>query len=245
MFHYQDTATGEDANSHAAVATGLFTSNTNTIYKAAALRSFVTLDVSTVREGHEVTVRFTVSNVGSLATKAVTPTIRFDASRLDLGAGPTPASAVLNAPGGGGDVATFEWTLKAKRAGTVSITVSASGEDSVNVGLIRSTASTASVGITQRFEESVACYPNPAPGDTATIGLRLDDDAETVDVDIYNTAMQRVFTGSWRSVSESEGEVMITGLRKWAPGIYLVRTKAKLRNGKSQTLPVVRLVVKR
>jgi hypothetical protein len=42
-----------------------------------------------------------------------------------------------------------------------------------------------------------------------------------------------------------DGQLGIPGLTRWAPGIYLLRVQATLRNGTVRVFPVVKLAVKR
>jgi hypothetical protein len=95
------------------------------------------------------------------------------------------------------------------------------------------------------FSESAVVYPNPAAGDRVTVSLELDADADEVTMDVYNSAMLRVYTGSWTGVSAQTGEVQISGIRRWAPGHYLIRARAKLITGAAQSFSPVKLVIKR
>jgi len=92
--------------------------------------------------------------------------------------------------------------------------------------------------------EDVLVYPNPVAGDTVRVAVRLPADVDEVMVDVFNVAMRHVFTGTWRNVRQGEGGVRITGLSRWAPGLYYVKARAKGSRG-VQGFSVTRLVIQR
>jgi hypothetical protein len=98
---------------------------------------------------------------------------------------------------------------------------------------------------TDRFDSPVVAYPSPASGDTVTLGIKMEEEADEVSVDVYNSGMKRVYQGSWRNVTLADGGVVITGVSKWAPGVYWVKVRMKNASGKEAALDSVKLVVKR
>ena len=101
------------------------------------------------------------------------------------------------------------------------------------------------VGATPPPGQESGVYPNPPKGDEVNLTLRLKANAEELDVQVYNTAMELVFRGVWHNVPMSSGIVKITGLNRLAPGRYLVKAKALLSGGKVQVFPAAKMVVKR
>lgn len=93
--------------------------------------------------------------------------------------------------------------------------------------------------------EEIVAFPNPVSGDLLNLALRLDEGATEVRVDAYNIAFQRVFHGTSRNVARSDGRIEVNGMLQWAPGVYLVRVKATLVDGREQEFPVIKVVVKR
>ena len=92
---------------------------------------------------------------------------------------------------------------------------------------------------------AMVAYPNPVSGDQVTIGVPLTDDAQTLTVEVFNLALQRVFTGTWENVMMASGTVTVNGLSQWAPGRYLVKATARLLGGETKKFATLKLVVKR
>jgi len=96
----------------------------------------------------------------------------------------------------------------------------------------------------KKFTEPMVGYPNPVSGNLLNVALNLDADAERITVQAYNSAMQLAYEGEWKDVTLSDGGVKISGLQGWAPGIYLLKARAILVDGKVQDFPVLKVVVK-
>jgi hypothetical protein len=184
-------------------------------------------------------VRFTVSDTGDLPADNVGPSLVFGTAGLAVvTSGPVPAVKNPLAPG---ETVVFTWKLKAVKAGELSLTLSATGDDTVyKVG----TTVAVKVTINPRFDEDIVVFPNPVKAGTLTVAMKLDGDAERVDVSLYNPAMQRVMSASWKGVKQMPGEVVLDGLEKLAPGVYLLKAVAKTASG-TRKFPVVKVVVKR
>jgi len=95
------------------------------------------------------------------------------------------------------------------------------------------------------FVGDVGIYPNPVNGDSVKLAFELGGDAAEVRADVYNTALKPVWSATWRDVRQYEGGITMAGLRRWAPGAYIVHVEVKLASGKSKTYMPARLVVKR
>lgn len=91
----------------------------------------------------------------------------------------------------------------------------------------------------------VVAFPNPVGGDRVTLALGLGIDADQVEVQVFTIGMHRVFSATFANVRSTPGQVTLTGVSGWAPGVYLVQVRAKVAGGWQQTLPLRKLVVKR
>jgi hypothetical protein len=195
-----------------------------------------------VRQGAEVEFRLTVANPGDRTATNVGPSfLPYDPAALEVVSGPTPAGGVTLGSGG---QQVFTWTIRAKRAGSLTLSASVTGDDATNARKVGRSASLA-VTVNPPFDAPILAYPNPATGDSVRIGLVLDDDADEVVVDVYNPAMHRVYHGAWAAVKQLEAGVRIDGVKAWAPGVYFVRTTVTLKGGKKKTYDPFKMVVKR
>ncbi len=240
---FSATATGQDSATLAALMVPAF-SATVFITPGAVLGAAASLTPGTLRVGYPFTFRLTVTNTGSadavVAIPSLTPAIA-GLARLDTGPTPGPGATIY----AGGSV-TYTWNLTALQAGTLVLTGAVSATDSANSNAAQVTASAAaSVVMTPRPDGEIAVYPNPDSTDLLRVFLNLDGDAAHVTLDVYDASMRRVYTGEWRGVTAVDGTLDITGIKGWAPGIYLVRAVATMGNGTTRAFPVVKLKVRR
>ena len=89
-------------------------------------------------------------------------------------------------------------------------------------------------------------YPNPVGGDSFTVEiLNLDGDVDKLEVRLFDVAFRLVYKASWRSVTRTAPRVTVEGMRRVAPGIYLLRAKAWMANGSEIKFQVVKVAIKR
>ena len=96
-----------------------------------------------------------------------------------------------------------------------------------------------------KFDTPLVTYPNPVKGDKLNVALQLDGPADEVTVDIYDSGFKRVYSGLWKNVAQMEGGVVIDGMKKLAPGLYLLKAQAKLAGGKQKKFAPIKVVIKR
>jgi len=235
---FSATAGGVDANSWRYTGDGGITPAI-AIAQAAVLRSSAAASPATVKVGEEIELRFTVSDTGDLQADNVGPSlVPGTAGIVEVESGPSPA---VKDPLASGGTVVFSWKLRAVKAGELSLTLSATGDDGVyKVGA----RSTVKVTVNPKYDEDIVVFPNPLKAGKLTVAMKLDGDAERVDIDLFNTAMQRVLAVAWKDVKKSPGEVVLDGLDKVAPGVYLLRAKAKTSAG-TRKFPLIKVVVKR
>ncbi len=211
------------------------------------------------RAGTTFELRFTVSNTGATVATGVTITppkgglFLNDPSLARIDLGPLPSDTVdLGAAGAPNSATVFVWTLTAlnREGGTLTLTASATGFDSTNQVAVGATAQVVQTiaGKPEPGTGGAVAYPNPVhlsqPSPKLNIYLQLNDDAREITVDVYDAAMHRVYSGVWGQVPKIDGTLEVEGLNQWAPGIYLLRAKAKLEDGTEQKFPVMRVMVK-
>jgi len=235
----------------------------------ANLVASMTANPSPAAVGGTATVVLTAVNSGGVDLINVIPSLEINAgaSLVLYKSGPVP-SGLSTLPVGGSQA--FAWTYAATGEGSVYFTGTVTGIDSntgstltasvQGIALISTTAGGgigsgvpggASLGpsvaasIAAASEGKPIVYPNPVSGDQLAIAFPLNADADKVNVDIYNSAYERVVSGAWLNVTQAEGTVVINGVQQWAPGVYFVRVRAKLVGGQVQEFKTMKIVVKR
>ena len=185
-------ASGRDANSGAAVASGWATSNAVTVGRAALVAS-LSAAPSTVSLGQPLTLTLHVGNPGSAATLNVTPSTPSVSGTGAVGppVGPSPAVIPTLGPA---STATFEWVYPATSAGQLDFSASASGVDSASGAAVSATANLvravmvaghASLGVSSFTATPAAAEVNQAItlslvlGNTGTAGAVLSSVAPT------------------------------------------------------------------
>lgn len=221
-------------------------SNTVFIMPAPRLVASAAVDPATVRYGRPVTFTLTVTNTGGATVWNLLPAlVPPDPALVRVDLAPAAAGATL----ANGASTTFTWLLTALDGGTPALQASVAGiYDSVS-GTIPSTAvASASAGamltITPRPEGDLVVFPHPVTTDRASVFVRLTEDAVTVELEAWDSSMHRVYEGEWRNVSWLDGLLTLEGMKRWAPGVYLLRVRATFADGTVKTWPVSRLVVK-
>lgn len=208
-----------------------------------ALEGWLSQAPALLSEGDRFKLALTVSNTGREDVLAVRPTIAAGGgSPIRLDSGPAPASVARIAPGA---AAQFLWSGRAVGAGTLALTALAAGTDAGDGAEVGVQVRLGGEVRRREFTEAVVVYPSPVEGDRLTLAVSLEADAERVTVEAYNAAFQRVFTGSWRGVSRTGERLVVDGVARWAPGVYLVRVSADLAGGGRQVLPVTKVMVRR
>lgn len=193
-----------------------------------------------VRLGDQYRVTITVSHTGGANIVNVAAVLTLsDALKTRIVGGPSPSStAVLQA----GAASTFEWQLVAEQEGSVVLSVLATG---MSNGFPVSSGGQVGQRIEPRFDEPIVTYPNPVSGDVLFISLRLAGPVEWVEIDIYNGAFLRIYKGRWKEVYPVDGLFRITGVSKWAPGIYHVRARGRGHGGTKLEFKKKKVMVKR
>jgi uncharacterized repeat protein (TIGR01451 family) len=205
------------------------------------LTGTVGVSPASAKPGDTAVLTFTVSNEGAATATAVVPHLWLGNSALaGITGGPTPASAATLAPH---ESAVFTWNLEARQSGTVVLSVSATGHDGAD---LTGTLNTSTVLLIEAVVTTpFIAYPNPARGDRLTVAIPLEEPAESVVVDIYDTGLQRVYSGAWKGVATAEGGVTIDGIRKLAPGLYLLKSRVRYRGGREKNFGPIKVMVRR
>jgi len=95
------------------------------------------------------------------------------------------------------------------------------------------------------FSEEAIVFPSPVRGDRATLSLTLSTRPDEVAVRVYNAGAQLVWRGTFSDVDARTGAVALSGLSRWAPGIYLLRAEARYPDGTTHHFALVRFGVVR
>ncbi len=239
---FAGTVSGVAANDGALSLTRTVSTGTVTILGAARLVLRAAAVPASSRIGGRFVIRLTVSNTGSAAANAVMPGLALaDAALARVVDGPLPAApGAIPAKG----ALTYEWNLTGLRTGVEQMTLSATALDG-DLGLpVAAPTAPLAEPLLPQFEEELVAYPNPASLATFKIVPKLDDTAARVVVDAYDAALHRVFTGTYENVAPA-GAVVVTNVDRWAPGVYLLRVRADLIDGRTQKFPLYKLMVKR
>ncbi len=191
-------------------------------------------------------------NSGDIAATGVVPVLSASGDGVARSVvGPQPAGPLTIASG---EKEIFSWRISADRIGAVAFTFTISGTEAPPSGYPVLAATTITIIIDAPFDEETVIYPNPIrsqgalpgceEGDCFRLVPKLDGDATEVEVDVYDSGLHRVYSGKFGWVYRG-GSVTVQGVRQWAPGIYLLRVRARLADGREQEFPVGRVVIKR
>ena len=124
---FTTTVTGTDANDGAALASGPVTAGPVTVVPAGSLLPAIAVSPLPVSVGQWIRVALTVTNTGGTAANGVMPSlVSGSTAALTLISGPVPPGPVTLASGAG---ATFVWTFSAAGAGSVALSLTATGID--------------------------------------------------------------------------------------------------------------------
>lgn len=243
------------ASTFAVTATVFGISTSVFVEPAASVSMWAATSSAAVNAGQPFQLSVTVSNTGDAPATGVTPAIvPASLNGALVQAGPSPAPGVSIAPHA---TVTFTWTILPATGGAVAPQVTLVATDGGPMAALLgcatcyldatgATSVTApAVTVTARPAGDFVIYPNPVNGDTFHCYLKLNADAIAVTVDVYDAAIHRVFAGAWGFVAQTDGVVDLDGVRKWAPGVYLVRARATLADGSTQTFPSGKVVIKR
>jgi hypothetical protein len=235
------TVAGRDLNTGYEIGATALTTELG-VYPAPFLAVTVAASPSSVRQGDAISVTVTVSNTGEAAAAGVLPFLSpLPGSSFTVVGGPVPGTASALGPH---ESSTWRWTITTLKLGRLAFSASVAGTDPGDGASI--TGQTAGeVTITSRFDSELVLYPNPVGGDEATLALGLTTDAAEVRADAYDASMRRVYSGTWRTVMSAQPIVTITGLAKWAPGVYLIKVAAIDNSGTTRKFKVVKLEVRR
>ncbi len=155
-----------------------------------------------------------------------------------------PAGGVPGSLAPGADVH-VRWKVRALRGGVAGFSVVLMARRDADGSDARASVATA-LAVTERFSAPVVAWPNPAHGDDVHVALKLAGPADRVVVEVYSAAFRRIAEGEWRFVRPgADAQLRFTGVRGWAPGVYLVRAKAWYPGGTSETFAPVKVAVKR
>jgi hypothetical protein len=237
---FSATASGQDSGTLQALASTGASSTVAVVARAVLSSALVLAPGGTLKPGSAFTASFTVTNAGAADANLPVPGLALSdgtLARIDL----APLSGTVIAAG---TSVTYVWNLTALAGGTLSLVGSLSATDAPS-GKKVSTTATATQAVLPRPDGEIAVYPNPASADLVHVFIRLDADATAVTVDVYDASMRRVYAGTWGAVSSLDGTLDITGVKAWAPGIYLVRAVATMPDKSSRAYPVAKLKVQR
>lgn len=209
------------------------------IYASSILSAQAQPVPATATKGDTIEFRLTASNEGTIDVTLSPPSLSCPSAGTAELTGPSPAGPVVLAAG---QSAEFIWTICGLCVGAHSINASVFGSaDGVGV----TAGAQANVTVTNAFSEPAVAFPNPIDGDSFKVGLEIEEDAAEVTIELYNSGFELVFKKSWYGVPKYSGEFDITGAGNWAPGIYLMRAKAKFPGKADRTFPVVKVVKKK
>ncbi|MEK7476523.1 MAG: S8 family serine peptidase [Candidatus Coatesbacteria bacterium] len=158
-----------------------------------------------------------------------------------------PAGSATTALGAG-ETRSWAWTFRAVSPGPVSFSAVASAVDGVTGRGLTARRDSAVVVAATRAAEGGALvpYPNPVAGDEFRLAVPLESDAAELTVFVHGAAsMEPVYRATWHDLLRAEGGVVVRGVRGWAPGLYLVRARAKLAGGTTRDFAAVKVMVKR
>jgi len=237
------TASGTDARTGGAISSTAMIGGPMTMFFLAPGRVLVTgLSVlpSPVRQGGEFEARLTVSNSGGLRVSGVTASLTLsDLARARIIEGPVPAGPATLEPN---RATTFAWKVRAVNRGSVTMAALASG---MMGGIVVSRESQAPQDILPGYDAQLVTYPNPVAGDAFTVGINLDEDAYELVVEVFNLGYEPVYRGTWRNVTTLDQGVQVSGVSRWAPGVYFLKVHAKTPGGVTKKFPVAKVVIKR
>lgn len=230
---------------------------TNEVHTAmpAALAAAWSLSATSVAPGRWVTASLVVTNTGESDATGVVPVAAPGAGgALVTLIGQPPAGSVTI---GAGQSRTFTWTYSAAGAGSVELSATVTGTDARMGGALAATAGTAFTiradGFAQavnnaltQTESPITSFPNPVRGgDTVNLALRLQFDAASVLVEVFNPSFDLLYRNTFTDVEVRDGGLQVTGVRAWPPGVYLVRVTAVCHDGRRQVFPLSKVVVER
>jgi hypothetical protein len=185
-----------------------------------------------------------ITDTGGSGLSGVTPvlTILSGTVYLTVASAPTPATADVSASG----TASFTWSLSVSGVGTAVLSATATGRitGTVDIATALATATVTTVRAYPDFGGRMMVFPNPATGDVLNVAIKLDADASEITVEMYDTGYRRVYRGVRYGVAAADGQVTIPGMNALAPGVYLLRAKARLAGGKTVGYDPVKVVVK-
>lgn len=201
-----------------------------------------TLQLSSMmlKHGDVITAMLTLSNTGSISATLAMPSVTFDdPAGGSVVTGPAPTAGALLMPG---QIATWVWTLKILKSGRLTISAGAAG---IANGVPILPTGAVTVAADTRFPVELGAFPNPVSGDVLTVTIKPDRPADRVMLEVYNTGRDRVYAGVWRDVSAVDQDLVITGVKAWAPGLYFVRAHAEFPDGRRQEFALLKVAVKR
>jgi uncharacterized repeat protein (TIGR01451 family) len=193
-----------------------------------------------VKAGDAVRLLVTVSNTGTITATVVSASVSASDPALAAAGGAGPAVPVVLGPGASTVLA---WDFTAHGQGSLVLTATVTG---IAGGVPVGARASGSVAVSLRFPgESQVVYPNPVRGDRLNLALKLDPRVESVQVEVYNIAFERIWRREWSRAEAPYGDLVIDGVRRWAPGLYILRAKGRLTGGGEQAFPSAKVVVKR
>lgn len=213
-----------------------------------SIASRVSIVPATVTAGDSFEVRLTVSKSGAAPIENVVASISLsDPALAQVTAGPVAVPATATSFSSAGPFPTFRWTVKALKAGTLSVVCGASG--TVLAGGPESTQATGSVEIQAalripEFDGDAIVFPNPVAGDTMQVAVKLEGGITDITMEVYNTGFQRVYHGEWTGLSGAATLLDVKGMAVWGPGAYFIRMTGT-GGGVTKVYPTVRMRVKR
>lgn len=213
---------------------------------AAVLRAALKVLPSPLGAGGIAQAVLTVVNSGSGDATEVAVSLGVPAGGGLVSLAGAPPAVVLDRLAKGGSAA-FTWSYVGVAAGRVTFAGAATGVDEDTGGILSASASEdLEVLAAPESPTEFMVYPNPVSGDVLKIAIPLRAAAEELTVRVYNAASLKLAArGVWRNVAAGEGGVIMDRVREWAPGMYLVRVRARLAGGETQEFPTVKLMVQR
>jgi hypothetical protein len=185
-----------------------------------------------------------VTNAGGAGLTGVVPALAVTSGTLFVAVGSPPSPALADLPAGG--TVSFTWTLSVTGVGSALLSATATGRIADNGDVVTSAAAAAvtSVRAIPDFKEAMIAFPNPVTGDVLNVALKLAVDAAEIDVELFDMAYRRIYRGTRHNVANADGLVTVNGMNKLAPGVYLLRAKARLIDGAVTRYDAIKVVVK-
>jgi len=185
-----------------------------------------------------------ITDSGGLGLSGVKPVLGVLSGTVFVAVSPAPVPVTADVAARGS--VSFTWTLSVSGVGTAVFSATASGmiTGTKDVATALASAVVTTVRAYPDFAGRMMAFPNPVTGDVLNVPLKMDADAEEVTVEIYDMAYRRIYRGTRMNLVAADGLVKIPGMSALAPGVYILRARARLAGGKTADYGTMKVVVK-